>query len=1005
MLKLWRKAPSSHEDLFIERYQQMLAWSLQLTGHDQQQAEDLVHDVFIQFSLLHPNLNEIQNIEGYLFTMLRNLQRSQLRRAARTPSSHLSLVDFDSAELGLQATDLRAHIQVQNELSLICRYACVRKQSSKAGSVLILRFFHGYYPSEIAQVLRTSRQAVAELLRVARFEVKLYLEDPSRLSFMSEIPAPDISPMSYARSPEGFLSESRETIFRSREGECFSIKQFQELYDANITEAIEAEALAHLVSCARCLEEVNHLLSLEPLSDRYPTDRLGPENRPKGGSGGPSSGGPSGPSSRNELVRKYRRKIKRVFEHSPKELHISVNGFVLGAQKVSAELSELTLNVDLTEELDFVEVFSEQGIRLLSLNVESPPEGAFEQRARVTLSDNRTLRTTLSFSGPWPTLHVVYNDPTLADVQSLKSKVQSPAEEVLGPKSEVLSLSPEADSLWARARKHWSDFGLWTFDFGLFLRPGAVTALFALIVTAVVLFIQLRGPIAPVSAAELLHRSAAAEESLAAKSDLVLHRTITLEERRLSEQQSPGSVMSRRLELWENGAQKIRALRVYDDQNRLVNGEWTRSDGARVLYDHSVKLRSEPARKSPDESLSFGDVWTLRLSAAEFSALIAHDENAQVRESADEYTITYQNNTSADGLKSATLKLNRPELRAISQTLIIRQGQELREYLFSESSFEQRATSAVPPAVFQPDPELLSLIEPGTRNPEVEARKSKPETGTPPPPVVVATAELEVEVLRLLNQASALSGEQISMTRTPQGQLRVQGIVDTEQRKRDVLGALAPVKDNPAVSLEILTADEALSRSRSKSAESKGATQIEGVTPSRDTIPVDNELRRYFAGQGISAERVDDEIRQFSRRVMSRSRQLRRHALALKQIVERFSAADLQTLDPDARAKWRAMIVEHGRGFQQEAASLRRDLESIFPAVASAPGAAANEIYQEGQLPQAVSRLYELASACDENVRLSFSITEASAASPVKSTQFWRSLKSAESLAGKISRQ
>jgi DNA-directed RNA polymerase specialized sigma24 family protein len=36
----------------------------------------------------------------------------------------------------------------------------VRKETSKAGSVLLLRFFRGYYPSELAQVLRTPRQVV-----------------------------------------------------------------------------------------------------------------------------------------------------------------------------------------------------------------------------------------------------------------------------------------------------------------------------------------------------------------------------------------------------------------------------------------------------------------------------------------------------------------------------------------------------------------------------------------------------------------------------------------------------------------------------------------------------------------------------------------------------------------------------------------------------------------------------------------------------------------------------
>lgn len=53
-------------------------------------------------------------------------------------------------------------------------YACVRKESARAGSAFILRFFLGYYPDEIALLLRNSRHAVEELLKVARGEARLY---------------------------------------------------------------------------------------------------------------------------------------------------------------------------------------------------------------------------------------------------------------------------------------------------------------------------------------------------------------------------------------------------------------------------------------------------------------------------------------------------------------------------------------------------------------------------------------------------------------------------------------------------------------------------------------------------------------------------------------------------------------------------------------------------------------------------------------------------------------
>src|SRR6266496_4626703 len=122
------KPELSHEDLFIERYQRLLNRALQLTERNRQEAEDLLHDAFVHFTLVRPDLNAINNLDNYMLTILRNLHLSHIRRAARSAHGPRSLVDFDSLQIGLRADDLRTQMQIHDELRLICHYACVRKK-------------------------------------------------------------------------------------------------------------------------------------------------------------------------------------------------------------------------------------------------------------------------------------------------------------------------------------------------------------------------------------------------------------------------------------------------------------------------------------------------------------------------------------------------------------------------------------------------------------------------------------------------------------------------------------------------------------------------------------------------------------------------------------------------------------------------------------------------------------------------------------------------------------
>jgi DNA-directed RNA polymerase specialized sigma24 family protein len=62
---------ANHEDLFLERYEWLLAFARQLRDVDAQRAEDIVHDAFVQFIVCCPPLDRIGNLDWYLQRMAR----------------------------------------------------------------------------------------------------------------------------------------------------------------------------------------------------------------------------------------------------------------------------------------------------------------------------------------------------------------------------------------------------------------------------------------------------------------------------------------------------------------------------------------------------------------------------------------------------------------------------------------------------------------------------------------------------------------------------------------------------------------------------------------------------------------------------------------------------------------------------------------------------------------------------------------------------------------------
>lgn len=1002
MLKRWKTASApSHEELFIQHYGQLLAWAMQLTGRDRQQAEDLVHDVFIQFTLVQPPLDEIKNLEGYLFASMRNLLRSQMRREARRASNRLPLADYDSAEIGWQAADPRIDLGVRDELALICHYACVRKETSRAGSALILRFFLGYYPGEIALIFKSSRQAVADLLGASRREARLYLDQPQRLRFMRENPSSGIPEIRGGTESEDLIGELRRAIFRSCQGACLPKRELKDLYSSRSgSAAIDNQTLSHIVSCSNCLDLVNHELGLPTLADRYPTDTLGPDSGNGGGSagGGESSGDSTSTSGSkmsanfaHESIKRFRRRLRDVIEHEPKELHIAVNGQVLGSQSVNAEMNQQNLHLDEVEKIGFIEVFSEQGIRLISLNVEPPPAGPFERQAQVALSERRTLHVLLEFGGPGASLEVVYHDPgfrperdpieVLAEEGSARSGAERKSEE------------PGRGSLFSGDWQRRLPALFW-------LRPGVVATALAMVLIAVLIILRLPGT--PVSAAELLRRSAETEQAAAGNPGQILHRVIDLEEH----DPAAGRLLARRrVEIWQSAERGLEVRRSYDDAGNLLAGELRRRDGTRTLMQIGESpLTDRGAQTSAPKNSE--EAWRFDLSSARFAELIGRTGATTVEERPDAYVLRFLNPDGGSSLRAATLTLRRGALHPVEQVLVVQGDSGLREYRFAEARFEHHPASAggsvfeIEPGLL-PEPKAAKVEKTPAEEPRATERSVAAAPTPLPTPVALANAGLEIEALVLLDGIGATLGEEVSVTRTLDGALQIEGVVENDERKRAVLSALAPVRHHRAVRIRIETPEEAeqrLEQIRSTAV----AVSIQEAAPADSRIPADADLRRYLTARGVRPAALDEEVNRFANRMLRGSRQAVLNAWSLRRLVQRFTQAELRALDPEARARWQALVGEHARRYGREMTALRQDLSVVF-AAEMANAEAYPEIADEAALARGVLGLADLSAGLDEEIRSAFTLS-AGGASSLRSQQFWRRWVSAEKLADEIFR-
>ena len=883
-------------------------------------ADDLVHDLYVSFvqSGARPDLEDPDRLRGYLNRALENFFVSKTRRNGSDALSGLIVSDFDTIEYALTAVDRSQLLVVRSDLATICEYACIRRWSHRAASVLVLRFFFGYFPSEIVKLLQSKRSAVDQLTKTGRLEARAYLTRPGSLVFMGDKPqAPPRFPPYLPDNPADLNAELRRRLFSETEGACFIPTEISNRYSEPSRSPFSTLELAHLVSCNSCLDRVNEALNLPSLSMRFFSD----SNEPR--DGGPSSPRPSVPGSRtpdaddgNHEQADLHRRLREVFEHRPETLQVAVNGTVLGSTLVASSFNEINLKLELPHP-EFIEVLSEQGRRLLyldltkSIDVVTGPEST-----EVRLSDNRCLRAEMTWGAGVPVVHVTYQDPLMDDEPDSSSYELSPS---LSP-AEMFSLrigqnkNEQTPRWWKKLIAPLIDA-----DWTPILRYGGATAIVILLAG---LFLQLtrqRHTAAEPTAATLLQESLQ-EEARSVPLHGAIHQTFAFEVR-----SDRGEVLeSGNVETFRSLAPKRSAMRLRNAKGQVLAGRWVDTAGTVTTYP-STKERSRSAH-GLDRSSIFDRAWEHSPDANDFEQL-TDAAKLTVQRNQGSYDLGYSSETKSDGpaILSAHLVLAPDTKRPIEETLRIRENNVTRDYRFQQLTYEILKPGPALESDFAPDSELVSM------RPTIPG-----ETGTG-----VSVPHLTLEVLQLLSNLGPEVERIVDVERMPDGTVGINGVFSTAQEMQAVQRVFEPLRTSHQLRVALHSGDET---PVPDSPHTKVIVEaLDPVSVKDGRIPLDADLRSALSAAGVPEEELDPRIHDIAASALRHCSGAHREAWTIHQIAANdFSRSELQSMHPEDRMLWLTLLDKHIRMYSVELAAVSSELTPLFPSDKAPPSASSS---------------------------------------------------------------
>jgi len=267
---------------------------------------------------------------------------------------------------------------------------------------------------------------------------------------------------------------------------------------------------------------------------------------------------------------------------------------------------------------------------------------------------------------------------------------------------------------------------------------------------------------------------------------------------------------------------------------------------------------------------------------------------------------------------------------------------------------------------------------------------------TAPPALKAAVAhvalpnpvELELDALGSLDRLDALLKDQIRVSKTGDGEVLIEGIVETPERQAELRRALASLSVVHSVRSDIRTIAEV-----EATQPVAGPLKLDSVDVLPNPAPGQESVRRYLMGHGFMGTRLDSEVQTYTYRIFDHSNEALVNAVLVKQIANSFTESEIREMSPQNRGKWLDLIRRHAEAVTRELVDLRSELQPVF-----APGQVGDRpVAQRMDLLGAADELSAAVSRIDKDVGKSLAISQSgSNESLLETDAFWESFSLAE---------
>ena len=278
-----------------------------------------------------------------------------------------------------------------------------------------------------------------------------------------------------------------------------------------------------------------------------------------------------------------------------------------------------------------------------------------------------------------------------------------------------------------------------------------------------------------------------------------------------------------------------------------------------------------------------------------------------------------------NSIVSAELTIRKRDWQPVEQRLQVKTADGTTNYTLGKVAFEIMALNLLPPSIFsEPTSAPKTIVHFPGQPPAIRA----PDTEELPPEGDLIAAELEAWYG--LHSVGACLGRPMTVARIGHSQVEVQGIVETEGRKSQILAALRGI---PHVTCSIRTVAEDRIATSAQAARPEQIATVESETrvnsqASPQKLAAEGVLEQFFAAKNCAggSERekgncIQQKIAQLSQEVLMLSETALTQAWALRQLAGWYSSmprdslriSSLRLLELMARDHLTALHRESGR--------------------------------------------------------------------------------------------